>query len=102
MSFDVSELGDVTVRDLHVRDVNVKENVEILGDLHIKGKLILDTPLQQEPPAPQPLPSVLSLECLELCDKENPDCKWRLKCAGNFLIYQKYVNGTWVNKQVVS
>ena len=109
-SFDVSELGDITVRDICVRNAEAKGDVDISGTIRIRGKLIVDgevemsqfKPQEMPVPEPTPLPSELNLEMLTLEDKANPNCKWRLRCVGGYLIYQKFINNEWVNKQVVS
>lgn len=112
---DVSKFGDMVIRDINVRsitttadsivggnveikgDAQLGGNMEILGDIKIRGNLIVEgetiAPSITFPPSDGEFKSIV------ICD-EQP--KWRIVAIDDFLIFQKLVDGEWVNKQALS
>jgi cytoskeletal protein CcmA (bactofilin family) len=122
---DVSKFGDMVIRDINVRsitttansviggnvdvkgstllagnveikgDTQLGGNMEILGDIKIKGNLIVEG----ETIAPPSTTSDGEFKSIVICD-EQP--KWRIVAIDDFLIFQKLIDGEWVNKQALS
>ena len=124
---DVSKFGDMVIRDINVRSITttgdsivggntevkgnsllavnvdikgyaiVGGNLDIIGDIKIRGNLIVEG--ETIAPSITFPPSDGEFKSLVICDDQP---KWRIVVIDDFLIFQKLVDGEWVNKQALS
>lgn len=107
---DVSKFGDMVIRDISVRSIKTTEDASISGNLDIKGKLDLMGNLDVKgqllfngqafvmPKEESPEKEAKSVVLLN----EQNEPKWRLVAIDDFLLFQKFIDGEWVNKQALT
>lgn len=95
---DVSKFGDMVIRDISVRSINTTEDASISGNLDIKGQLMFNGKAFVLPKEDTPEKEAKSVVLLN--DQNEP--KWRLVAIDDFLLFQKFIDGEWVNKQALT
>lgn len=100
---DVSKFGDMVVRDISVRSINTVNDANISGNLNLKGNLDLSGQIFFNGEAfviPKETSDKQAKSVVLLNEQNEP--KWRLVAIDDFLLFQKFIDGEWVNKQALS
>lgn len=99
---DVSKFGDMIIRDISVRNIKTVENAKVGGNLEVNGTLLLngENILDKLNSKPVDEPEKIVKSVILLNEQDNPS--WRLLAVDDLLLFQKNVDGEWVNKQALS